>query len=217
MRRLLSNLIWWLADRARLTLGVGGRMRDPVSGRLSGELTAREAVAAGVATLGRHSYGGFQVLAGPGDTAVVRVGSFCSIGNRAAFSLGGNHRSDWASTYPFRAAWGLPGAGTDGHPRPEADTEVGHDVWIGADSLIMPGVKIGTGAVIGARAVVTKDVRPYAIVVGSPAREVRRRFDDETVDALIELAWWEWPDELIRQRVDLLCSPDVGALLAADG
>lgn len=213
VRRALSALLWRCVDRVRLALGLGGRMRDPVSGQLTGELTAREAVADGRVTLGRHSYGGFIVLSGPGNTAVVRVGSFCSIGNRAAFSVGGNHRVDWVSTFPFRAAWGLEGAGEDGHPRPESDTEVGHDVWIGAEALILPGVTIGSGAVIGARAVVTRDVRPYAIVVGNPAREVRRRFDDEIVERLLALAWWDRPDEWIAQRIDMLCSDDVAALL----
>jgi len=188
-------------------------MRDPQTRRLTGELTAREAIADGTVAIGRHSYGGFSVLSGPGDTAVVRIGSFCSIGNRAAFAVGGNHRVDWVSTFPFRAAWGLDGANQDGHPRPEADTEVGHDVWIGTEALILPGITIGSGAVVAARAVVTRDVRPYAIVAGNPAREVRRRFDDETVERLLALGWWEWPDELIAERIDLLCSDDVENLL----
>ena len=74
-------------------------------------------------------------------------------------------------------------------------------------------LKIGDGAVIGARAVVTKDVRPYAIVGGVPAREIRRRFNDEQIEALIALAWWEWPEEKLRAHVDCLCSPDVDRLL----
>jgi carbonic anhydrase/acetyltransferase-like protein (isoleucine patch superfamily) len=88
-------------------------------------------------------------------------------------------------------------------------------VWIGSDALIFAGVTIGDGAVIGARAVVTRPVRPYAVVVGAPAREVRRRFSDEQVDALLKLRWWDWPPERVRAHVDLLSSPDVEALLAA--
>lgn len=210
----LAPRIWRAVDRLKLAAGLGGRTRDPRDGRLVGELTEREALAAGRLELGRHSYGSFRVNAGPGDDARLRIGAFCSIGVRATFALGGNHRPDWVSTYPFRVAWELPGAHEDGHPRPERDTVVGNDVWIGADALILPGVQVGDGAVIGARAVVARDVRPYAIVVGSPAREVRRRFDDEQVQALLDTAWWTWDDARIRESVDLLCSPDVGALVA---
>jgi chloramphenicol O-acetyltransferase type B len=187
---------------------------DPTTGELFGALTAEEAIAAGRATVGRYSYGSFQVNAGRGDRARVRIGSFCSIARGVEFVAGGNHRPDWISTYPFRVMWDLPGAFTDGHPRPELDIEVGNDVWIGAQALILPGAKIGDGAVVAARAVVTGEVRPYAIVGGAPARELRRRFDDEQIEALLELRWWEWPEEKLRASVDLLCSPDIEGLLA---
>ncbi|HEY7933296.1 MAG TPA: CatB-related O-acetyltransferase [Solirubrobacteraceae bacterium] len=205
--RILRRVV----ERMRVEIGKAGAT-DPGTGELFGSLNAEEAVACGRATVGRHTYGAFTIHVGRGERARVHIGAFCSIAIGVEFVVGGNHRTDWISTYPFRVLWGMPGAWTDGHPRPESDIEVGNDVWIGAQALILPGVKIGDGAVIGARAVVTRDVRPYAIVAGVPAREVRRRFGDEQVDALIALCWWDWPEERIRANVDLLCSPEVDAL-----
>ncbi|MEA2220467.1 MAG: hypothetical protein QOJ35_3093 [Solirubrobacteraceae bacterium] len=92
---------------------------------------------------------------------------------------------------------------------------VGSDVWIARGAVVHGGVRIGDGAVVGARAVVTDDVRPYAVVAGDPAREVRRRFDDEQVAALLDVRWWDWPAERIRAHVELLCAGDVDAFLAA--
>jgi acetyltransferase-like isoleucine patch superfamily enzyme len=199
-------------ERTRVEIGNAGAT-DPSTGELFGALNTDEAVASGRATIGRHTYGSFKVNVGRGERARVHIGAFCSMAHGVEFVVGGNHRPDWVTTYPFRVMWGMPGAWSDGHPRPESDIEVGNDVWIGAQALILPGVKIGDGAVVGARAVVTRDVRPYAIVGGIPAREIRRRFSDEQVDALLELRWWDWPEEKLRAHVDLLCSPEVGALL----
>ena len=209
-----SSRVWSALDRVKLRLGYQGRHVD-LHGDLVGMLTDREAIASGRATVGPHSYGSFTVLVGAGDRARVHIGSYCSIGVGATFGVGGNHRTDWVTTYPLRTAWGLPGANTDGHPRPERDIVVGSDVWIGSDALILPGVSVGDGAVIGARAVVARDVRPYAIVVGSPATEVRRRFDDATVERLLAARWWTWADDRVRAHVDLLCSGDVEGLLTA--
>lgn len=186
---------------------------DPDTGEVFGSLTLEEARACGRATVGAHTYGVCTIHVGRGEGARVRVGSYCSIAVGVEIVIGGNHRPDWVSTYPFRVLWGLPGALNDGHPRPEPDIEIGSDVWIGTKAMILPGVKIGHGAVIGARAVVTKDVRPYAVVGGVPARELRRRFSDEQIEGLLALRWWEWPEERVRANVDLLSSPDVDALL----
>lgn len=209
-RRLLRRV----TDRLRQE-SVDAGVEDPLTGDLFGALDAQTAIACGRATLGRHTYGAFTVRAGPGERGRVHIGAYCSIAEQVEFAVGGNHRVDWVSTYPFRVRFGLPGSLTDGHPRTERDIEVGNDVWIGAQALILAGVHIGDGAVVGARAVVTKDVRPYAIVAGVPARERRRRFSDEQVQALLDARWWEWPEETIRSNIDLLCSPDVHALIAA--
>ncbi len=83
----------------------------------------------------------------------------------------------------------------------KGDTVVGHDVWFGCESMVMPGIRVGTGAVIAARAVVTRDVPPYVVVAGNPARVVRRRFDEATVARLLDLAWWDWPVERVTEAI----------------
>jgi acetyltransferase-like isoleucine patch superfamily enzyme len=157
-------------------------------------------------SMGRFSYSRPRVVAFPGDTARLQIGSFCSIAYDATFMLGGNHHPEWVSTYPFRIKLDLPGAFKDGQPGSKGDILIGHDVWIGAGALILSGVRIGNGAVIGANAVVAKDVRPYAVMVGNPAREIRRRFSNAQVQALEDIAWWAWPIDQILEHVPLLCS-----------
>ena len=163
--------------------------------------------------MGRGSYGNPLVHVFPGDTASIRVGQFASIGPGVEFIIGGEHHVEWVSTFPFRARYDLPGAFQDGHPASRGDIVVGNDVWIGTKALILSGAQIGDGAVIGAGAVITGAVRPYAVVVGNPCREIRRRFSDDVVDALLDLRWWDWPMETILERVDRLCGSDTGALI----
>lgn len=120
-------------------------------------------------------------------SAPVVIGAFCSLADGVRFDLG-----------------------RGGH------IVVGNDVWMGRGAVVRGGVRIGDGAVIGARAVVLGDVRPYAIVAGDPGRELRRRFSDEQIAGLLEVAWWTWPLERIRAQVDLMCAADVDAFLAAN-
>ena len=165
--------------------------------------------------MGRESYGEPRVVAYPGETSRALVGSFVSIADDVVFLVGGNHPVDWVSTFPFRARLGLPGAYRDGVPVSKGDIVVGNDVWIGWGATVLSGVTIGNGAVVAANATVTRDVRPYAIVAGNPAREVRRRFGDDEVARLERLAWWDWPLEAIVERIALLNGDDVGAFLKA--
>jgi acetyltransferase-like isoleucine patch superfamily enzyme len=165
-------------------------------------------------TMGHSSYGEPLVSTVPGDKERVRAGSFVSIGLDVVLLDGGDHRVDWVTTYPLRACLGLPGAYEDGHPRSKGDIVIGNDVWIGSRARVLSGVTIGDGAVIGGNTVVAKDVRPYAIVVGNPGREVRRRFSDEQVEALLEIAWWNWPMEKIVERVSELCDPNIDRFIA---
>jgi acetyltransferase-like isoleucine patch superfamily enzyme len=165
-------------------------------------------------TMGRSSYGKPLVTICPGNDERVRAGSFVSIGLDVVFLDGGDHRTDWVTTYPLRACLGLPGAYEDGHPRSKGNIVIGNDVWIGSRARVLSGVTIGHGAVIGGHSVVAKDVRPYAVVVGNPGREVRRRFSDEQVDALLEIAWWDWPMEKVVERVSELCDPDIDRFIA---
>lgn len=145
------------------------------------------------------------------------IGSFCSIGSGAAFIMAGNqgHRADWISTFPF--FW-MPEveafAGAANGYAAGGDTIVGNDVWIGSEAIVMPGVKIGDGAVIGTRAVVTRNVEPYAIVGGNPAGVIRMRFDEAAIRMLCELKWWDWTDSQLRDVMPILTSGDVQALYA---
>ncbi len=163
--------------------------------------------------MGEHSYSRPRVRWHWGDNASVRVGRYSSIADDVEMLIGGGHPTGWVSTFPFRARLGLEGAYTDGSPEPESDIVVGNDVWIGNGVRILPGVQIGDGAVVGAHAVVAGDVRPYAIVVGNPAREVRRRFSDDQVERLLRLRWWDWPHEQVLEAVPLLSSDRVDEFL----
>ena len=145
------------------------------------------------------------------------IGAFCSLGSGVSFIMAGNqgHRYDWLSSFPFFYLTEEPAfaEAQDGY-RPAGDMVVGNDVWIGSEAMIMAGVRIGHGAVIGSRALVTKDVEPYTIVGGNPAKPIRKRFSDEEIGRLLELAWWDWPLEKIREALPFLCAGDVGALYA---
>lgn len=145
------------------------------------------------------------------------IGSFCSIGSGAAFVMAGNqgHRSDWISTFPFFWMPDVPFfAGAENGFRSAGDTVVGNDVWIGSEAVIMPGVRIGDGAVIGTRSLVTRDVEPYAIVGGNPARLLRKRFGDADIARLLELRWWDWSDAALQAAMPILTSGDIAALHA---
>ena len=158
-------------------------------------------------TIGRHSYFATppQLLA-YAEGRHVEIGSFCSISGDVRFYLDGGHRMDFITTCAFHTM-GLHSP--PGHNASKGPITIGHDVWIGHGVSVLSGVTIGTGAVVGTRAVVAADVRPYAIVVGNPAREIRRRFDDEECELLLASRWWEWSDEKIRSALGDLWATDV--------
>lgn len=144
------------------------------------------------------------------------MGRFCQIAHGVRFiTASANHAMTGLTTFPFPvfdpASIDDYKAGFTGLP----DTVVGHDVWIGHGALILPGVCIGSGAIIGAGSVVARDVAPYTIVAGNPAREVRSRFAPDIIERLLDLAWWDWPLDRIRAAVPLLLNPDLHALEAA--
>jgi virginiamycin A acetyltransferase len=149
------------------------------------------------------------------------IGKFCMFASGVEFIMNGaNHLSQAVSAYPFAIFGGDWSNAMEGKSYPtKGDTVIGSDVWIGYRASILPGVKIGDGAIIGSFAVVTKDVPPYTIVGGNPAQPIRKRFDDETIASLLKLAWWNWPIERITKYVHLLTG-DVNLLLTvlkADG
>ena len=144
------------------------------------------------------------------------VGKFCSIACGAKFILtSANHTMRSLSTYPFPIffeEWGLDITNVTDAWDNKGDIIIGNDVWIGYDAVILSGVTIGDGAVVGTRAVVTKDVPPYTIVGGVPARQIRRRFDEETVTRLLEQKWWEWSDERIKENLTAIQSGSINEL-----
>jgi len=143
------------------------------------------------------------------------VGSFCSIGSGAAFIMAGNqgHRHDWISTFPFFWMSEVPAfAGALNGYQPSGDTIIGNDVWIGSEAIVMPGIKVGDGAIIGTRALVTRDVEPYTIVGGNPAKPIRKRFDEARIAKLLEMRWWNWSDDELRLAMPIMTSGNVEAL-----
>lgn len=145
------------------------------------------------------------------------IGKFCSIACGAKFLFNSaNHALDSLSTYPFPLfweEWGLDKSRVADAWDNKGDILIGSDVWIGYEAVILAGVTIGDGAVIAARAVVTKDVPPYTIVGGVPARPIRRRFPEETIQRLLELRWWDWPRERIARNIGAIQSGEVDRLV----
>jgi chloramphenicol O-acetyltransferase type B len=142
----------------------------------------------------------------------LRIGKFCDIAQNVTFMLGGGHQASWLSTYPFYTF--IPGTEASNPTLTfKHDIAIGNDVWIGAGVTIMPGVTIADGAVIGANALVTKDVGPYEIWGGVPAKFIRKRFPDDTIEKLLEMKWWDWPDEKIVEASPLLTSSDINGLV----
>lgn len=165
----------------------------------------------GLVTVGKHTYGIPEIVSFPGDRNKVTIGPYCSIAEGVTIFAGGNHRVDWITTYPIRLMFKLVDRPEEGAVASKGDVVIGPDVWIGYGATIMSGVEIGPGAVIGARAVVARSVPPYAVVAGNPARVIRKRFPDEQIKKLLEIKWWDWPEEQVLEHVDLLCSRAVEA------
>lgn len=145
------------------------------------------------------------------------IGKFCALARGVKFIMNGaNHKISGISTYPFYIfgqGWENVMPAAEELPY-KGDTEIGNDVWIGYEALFMPGVKIGHGAIISSRSVVTGDVPAYAIVGGNPAKVIRYRFDAETIAKLEDIAWWNWPVEKISRNLSLIVSGDIDALVS---
>ena len=143
------------------------------------------------------------------------IGKYCALGQGATFIMNGaNHRMDGPSTFPFPimgGAWaehfdlitGLPARG---------DTVVGNDVWLGYQTMVMPGVRIGSGAIVASGAVVVDDVPEYGIVGGNPARLIRKRFSDEEIERLLAVGWWDWPPEKVTRNVRSIMTGSIADL-----
>ena len=166
--------------------------------------------------VGSWTYGSKHIkIIESGEGNKLIIGKFCSIAEGVVVFTGGNHRTDWISTYPFghihdehfpKMSKGM------GHPYSNGDVIIGNDVWIGTNAVIMSGIKIGDGAVIGAYSLVTKDVEPYTIVGGNPAKIIRKRFSDEVIKELLDFKWWDLDVAQINGISDILCSNNIEAI-----
>lgn len=153
----------------------------------------------------------------PINADTLTIGKFCSIACGAKFLFtSANHCLSGLSTYPFPLFWeeyGLPKEHVSKAWDNKGNIVIGHDVWIGYEAIILSGVTIGNGAIVGARAVVTKDVPPYTIVGGVPARPIRRRFSEDTIQRLEQLKWWDWPPQQLKHALSAIQSGDIDKLL----
>lgn len=143
------------------------------------------------------------------------IGKFCAIAKDVKFIMNGaNHLMKCFSTYPFQIfgnGWEKVMPKIEDLPN-KGDTVIGNDVWIGYDSLAMPGVKIGDGAIIASRSVVVGNVEPYSVVGGNPAKLIKKRYNDEVIDILLKLKWWDWGVEKITTNLEVLVSQDLEKL-----
>ena len=150
-----------------------------------------------------------------GEGASLVIGNFCSIASDITIFLGGNHCIDWISTYPFGHV-NLDDFGYTklvGHPSSNGNVVIGNDVWIGRGSTIMSGIQIGDGAVIAANSHVVKNIQPYTVVGGNPAKIIKARFSEEIINLLLLLRWWDLDEKIIDSiKVKLQSSPDVQTL-----
>lgn len=167
--------------------------------------------------VGSFTYGNQNIKIHRGaENEELYIGKFCSIANNIQVYLGQNHRVDWFTTYPFGHVNTNIFQNIDknlGHPSSKGDVIIGNDVWIGANTIIMSGVKIGDGAVIANNSHVVKDIEPYTIVGGNPAKVIRKRFSDEVINKLLDIKWWDWSIEKITENHRILMSGDVEKLM----
>lgn len=143
----------------------------------------------------------------------LKIGSFCSIAGGVQIFLGGNHQTEWVTTYPFYVYW-QSAQHIPSPPHSKGDVIISNDVWIGENVTILSGVSIGNGAVIGANTVVTKNIDDYAIAVGNPARIIKKRFDENIIERLLKIQWWDWNDQIIEKFLPVMLSQDIQKFLA---
>ncbi len=161
--------------------------------------------------LGVGTYG-MPIVHDLDEGTTLRIGAYCSIAGNVQIFLGAQHCVDWVSSYPFPEFF--PEASHIKNPRSSrGDVVIGSDVWLCSNCTILSGVTVGHGAVIASGALISRDVEPYAIMAGNPARKVRWRFDEPTRLALLKSSWWDWPEAEIRKIVDKLCSENIAEFI----
>lgn len=147
------------------------------------------------------------------ENSLLKIGRYCSIARNCTFLLDGNHRADWVTTSTMIKGLVTPEINDElhflGHNPSKGDIIIGNDVWIGTEAMIMPGIHIGNGAVIAARSLVTKNVKPYSVVGGNPAEFLYYRFDKAIINTLQEIKWWDWPDSEVKKASQLLWNKNI--------
>lgn len=170
----------------------------------------------GLIEVGENTYGieHLSIHSWNSDAKLI-IGRYCSIADSVHVFLGGNHRLDWTTTYPFadETSDGSIRGNRTGHPATKGNVVIGNDVWIGSHASVMSGIKIGNGAAIAAYSHVVNDVPPYALVGGNPARVIRFRFPESTINRLLQIAWWNWPQRVVTGNSDFLCCPPTEDIL----
>jgi len=163
--------------------------------------------------VGDFTYGHENIHIESPNMANLVIGKYCSIAQHITIFCGGSHRTDWVTTYPFGHIHknSFPHY-SPGHPKTNGDVIIGNDVWIGYKSTIMSGITIGDGAVIAANSHVVKNVQPYSIVGGNPAKHIKFRFEQSVIDKLLEMRWWNWHPSHIHKNLSLLCSDNFDQL-----
>lgn len=165
--------------------------------------------------IGEYTYG-VPIVHLYDNTTKLTIGKFCSLAAGVQIVLGGNHHTEWVSTYAFYQE-------TDSFPkwkeindnsRHRGDVTIGNDVWIGRNALVLSGAQIGDGAVIGAGSVVAGKIPPYSIAVGNPARVIKYRFTPPICEKLLKIRWWDWNISKINQYLHLICSPNIEEFVA---
>lgn len=166
---------------------------------------------------GDYTYIGGNFKVEWGDRSGLYVGKFCSIGANVMVYLGGNHNVDWVTTYPFgHIHQDIFHHSGIGHPSTKGDVIIGNDVWIANNVTIMSGITIGDGAIIANNSHVVKNVEPYSIVGGNPARLIKLRFTPDQISALLRIKWWDWDIQRINSNIPLLCSPNIQDFIDAN-
>jgi len=156
--------------------------------------------------IGKHTYGSENISVAWQQDQEIIIGAFCSLAGNLNIQLGGNHNSSWVTTYPFghvpNGIWAINSV--VGHPKPSRKVEIGNDVWIANNVTLMGGVCIGDGAIIAMNSHVARNIPPYEVWGGNPAKKIKDRFPDEVKLKLLELKWWNLPDNLIEILIPLL-------------
>jgi len=160
--------------------------------------------------IGEASYG-MPIVHDNYESTSLKIGAYCSIASNVQIFLGGQHRSNWASNYPFPFFFEMDAKYREEYTREgsRGDVIIGSDVWLCANCIILSGVTIGHGAIVANGAVISRDVPPYAVMAGNPAKQIKWRFDEITRNSLLEAAWWEWPKSEVKQILDKICSADL--------